>query len=167
MASVDFVLLTSRAIHILAAIIAIGGAIFMRLALHGAIGATLDDAHAQRLRDAVRARWARLVHVCIVLLLLTGGYNFYALALAPKVPAMPYHALFGIKLLSALAIFFIASALVGKSPGMEAMRKSAAKWLSIVALLAVVIVIVSGILSQVRTTAANPPINSPTKALPE
>jgi uncharacterized membrane protein len=166
MGSVDWLVLFSRAIHLLAAIFAIGGAAFMRFGLHGAIAATLDGKDADRLRSAVRARWARVVHACIVLLLITGGINFYLLALAPKVPPMPYHALFGFKFLAAMGVFFLASALVGGSPGMEAMRRRSARWLSVIVLLGVVIVLLSGVLSQVRSggaagSAARAPIAAP------
>ena len=151
MGSVDVVVLVSRSIHVFAAMVAIGGAAFMRFGLHGAIGATLDEKDADRLRSAVRARWGRVVHVCIALLLITGGLNFYLLVLAPKVAPMPYHVLFGLKFLSAMIVFFLAIALSGRSPGMEAMRRNSARWLSVMVLLGALIDVLSGALSQVRS----------------
>ena len=154
METVDVTVLVSRSIHLLAAMVAIGGAAFMRFGLHGAIAATLDEKDADRLRSAVRARWARVVHVCIVLLLVTGGLNFYRLVLVPKVAPMPYHALFGLKFLAAMGVFFLASALLGRSPGMAGMRRNAGRWLSVMVLLGVLIVVTSGVLSQLRSGGA-------------
>ena len=92
-----------------------------------------------------------MVHVCIVLLLVTGGLNFYRLVLVPKVAPMPYHALFGLKFFAAMGVFFLASALLGRSPGMEGMRRNAGRWLSVIVLLGVFIVVTSGVLSQLRS----------------
>lgn len=156
MGSVDVTVLVSRSIHVLAAMVAIGGAVFMRFGLHGAIASTLDEKEADRLRGAVRARWARVVHVCIVLLLITGGLNFYMLVLVPKVAPMPYHALFGLKFFAAMGVFFLASVLLGRSPGMEGMRRNSARWLSVIVLLGVLIVVTSGVLSQLRSARAVP-----------
>ncbi len=167
MGSVDVVVLVSRSIHVFAAMVAIGGAAFMRFGLHRAIAATLDEKDADRLRGAVRARWARVVYACIALLLITGGLNFYLLALAPKVSPMPYHALFGLKFLSAMIVFFLASALLGRSPGMEAMRRNSARWLLVIVLFGVVIVVLSGVLSQVRSGGVAPiEVKTPTSGPP-
>ncbi len=54
-----------------------------------------------------------------------------------------YHALIGTKMILALVIFFIASALVGKSQAFAAMRAKRGKWLGILVLLACVIVLIS------------------------
>jgi len=151
MDDLNYVLLASRWLHIAAAIVAIGGAAFMRFALIPAARATVpDDAH-QRLREALRARWSKVVMACIALLLITGFYNFVVLAMPPKVNPVPYHPIFGLKFLAALGVFFIASALVGRSPGLEKMRSDRAKWLSRLLILAGVIVLLSGVLMQIRT----------------
>ncbi len=154
MENINLALLVSRWIHIGAAIVAIGGMTFLRFVLlPSAKGVLNSDAH-ERLREAVRARWARLVHACIALLLLTGTFNFVMLALLPKIDPIPYHAIFGVKLLAALLVFFVSFALTGRSPGFAKMRQSSGKWLSITVALAALIVLLSGVLSQVRTTVA-------------
>lgn len=162
----DFVLLVSRWVHISAAIVAIGGAAYAVIAVLPTLRELSEDVRV-RIADAVRSRWARVVHVCIVLLLLTGGLNFYLLALAPGVEPMPYHAIFLLKLLAALAIFFIASALVGRSPGFAAMRAASRRWLTTILALAAAIVLLSGVLSQVRQAqraTQAPPANTTTNA---
>ena len=122
----------------------------MRVALIPAAAEALSaDAH-QKLREALRARWAKVVFICIGVLLLTGSANFLMLALPPKIHPIPYHPIFGVKFFAALAVFFIASALVGRSPGTEKMRAERAKWLSRLLVLAGIVVLLSGVLSQVR-----------------
>jgi uncharacterized membrane protein len=57
-----------------------------------------------------------------------------------------YHALIGTKIILAFAIFFIASALVGRSAGTQKFRDASAKWKSVVLLLAALIIAASGFL---------------------
>ena len=149
-------LLISRWIHLASAIVAVGGAVFMLFALLPAAKSTLTDEVHERLREAVRARWAKFVHASIALLLITGAINFAILALPPKIKALPYHPVFGIKLLAAFAVFFIASALMSKGPGFAVIRAKRAKWLGILLGLGGIIVLLSGILNQVRTSQPHP-----------
>ncbi len=152
METIDYILLITRWLHISAAIVAIGGAFFTRVALMPAAASTLDDATHARLREALRTRWARIVHTCIAILLVTGGLNFVMLAMPPKVEPMPYHAIFGFKFLAAMGVFFFASVLVGRGEGLASMRANRAKWLTVLLVLAGVIVALSGVLNRVRTT---------------
>lgn len=147
----NYILLASRWLHLAAAIIAIGGAAFTRFALIPAAAEALADEPHEKLREALRKRWAKIVHACIAVLLLTGGLNFALLAIPPRIDPIPYHPIFGVKLLAALTVFFIASALAGKAPGFAGMRKARARWLTILLALAGVIVLLSGVLNQVRT----------------
>jgi len=152
LAEIDFLLLISRWVHLAAAIVALGGVAFSRWALMPAAAATLtDDAHEQ-LREAVRTRWARLVHACIALLLLTGAINFVWLAMPPKIEPMPYHAIFGVKFLAALGVFFVAAVLVGRGPRLAKMRQNRATWLGVLLALGALIVLLSGVLNQIRSS---------------
>lgn len=150
----DWLILLNRLLHLVAVIVAIGGAMFMRIALLPAARSVLDNGAHERLREAVRARWARVVHVSIVVLFVTGAVNFVVLALPPKIEPMPYHAIFGVKFLIVLGIFFLASVLVGRSEGLAHIRRDAGKWLSVLLVLAVLVIFISGILSQVRQRQA-------------
>ena len=55
-----------------------------------------------------------------------------------------YHLYFGVKLLLALGAFFISSALAGRSAKLAPMREKAGFWLSVLILLVVLVVIISG-----------------------
>jgi uncharacterized membrane protein len=164
MESLDPILLISRWLHLAAAIIALGGAFFVRLALLPGARETLPATDEQKLRDAVRKRWAPLVHASIAVLLLTGFFNFYWMAIRPKVPPMPYHAVFGVKLLAALFIFFVAEALVGKGPGFSKMRERRAGWLTVILITGGVVILISGALNQLRSSSL--PRETATRTLP-
>lgn len=148
--------------HILAAIVALGGAAFLRFALAPAARATLADDDHGRLRDAVRARWAKLVHAAIAVLLLTGVVNFVVLVLIRDVDPMPYHGVFGVKFVAALGVFFLASALVGRGAGFSAMRANPRRPLTLILVLGALIVLLSGLLGQIRTRAGPNPDNDAT-----
>jgi hypothetical protein len=150
MAMMDVLALVSRWIHIGAAITAIGGAVFFRVALLPAMRSGLSDDVREGFRAEVARRWKMVVHVCVALLLVTGGMNFAMAAVVDKVSPMPYHPLFLVKVLSALGVFFFAIALSGSSPGFAKYRENAGKWLSVVVVLGVVIVVVSGVMKTLH-----------------
>jgi hypothetical protein len=152
MEDIDFVVVLSRWIHIMAAIVAIGAVAFQRFALLPVAKQILSDEKQQELREGIRRRWAKFVHGCIALLLVTGGLNFVWLAMPPKVEPMPYHGIFGVKFFAAMGIFFLATALTGRSPGFAHFREKGRKWLSVILVLAVVVVLLSGMLNQIRAS---------------
>ncbi len=165
MNDINWLLLVSRWFHLAAAFAAVGGVVYARIALLPSAAEVLDDDAHAKLREAIRRRWSRVVHICIGVLLLTGGFNFYILALAAKVEPMPYHVIFVIKFLAAMAIFFLASALAGKAPGFAKMREKRGQWMVAILLLGGLIVLLSGVLNQVRqsgaTVTTTPAVASP------
>ncbi len=131
----------SRLAHVSTAIVLVGGSVFTLLVLMPAAKLLSEDAHAT-LASAVSSRWKRFVHLGILLFLISGFYNYFR--------AMPlhqgdglYHAVVGTKIILALAVFFIASALVGRSAAFESFRKNRGRWLMIMVLLAMSIVLMS------------------------
>lgn len=137
----------SRWIHILSAVALMGGAIFAVVAVIPTLAGVNEETRKQ-IKAGIRGRWAKVVHLGIALLLASGFYNYLAVA-APKLQADTkghYHMLMGIKILIALAVFFFASVLAGKSPKFEAMRQQDRKWLTITLVLAVVVVAIAGYL---------------------
>lgn len=132
----------SRIVHIGTAVTLVGGTIFMKFVLHPAVGTLPDDAQKQ-LRTGVLGRWKKFVHIGIGLFLLSGFYNFFQAIPKHKGDSL-YHALVGTKVLLALGMFFIASALVGSSKAFEGMRANRPKWMGIIVLLAAVVIAISG-----------------------
>ncbi|MCA9180184.1 MAG: hypothetical protein KDA51_01995 [Planctomycetales bacterium] len=135
---IDFL---SRVVHISTAIAVVGGSVFTLCVLLPAVKMLSEDAHAT-LAQAVAARWKRFVHVGILLFLASGFYNYFKAMPLHKGDGL-YHALIGSKMLLALGVFFIASALVGRSQTLAAMRAQRGKWLTILVLLACIIVLIS------------------------
>jgi hypothetical protein len=137
----------TRILHVGTAIVVVGGTFFVRFVLFPAATQNLpDDVHG-RLRAAVMGTWKKIVHIGIGLFLLTGAINYYRVIAEKSHKGDPlYHALLGTKILLALVIFFVASALVGRSAAFEGMRRSAPKWLLVNLLLAAIIVAISGFL---------------------
>lgn len=137
----------SRILHVGTAIVAVGGTVFMRFVLMPAANAALSTADHDKLRAQIIATWKRVIHSAILLFLLTGAIN-YGRVIVEKTHSKDgvYHGLMGAKILLAFGIFFIASALVGKSPGLAAIRANARKWMAVNVILATIIVMISGFL---------------------
>ncbi|HEY3243785.1 MAG TPA: hypothetical protein VGM03_10580 [Phycisphaerae bacterium] len=142
--------LISRWIHVLSFVTAVGGAIFMRFVLMPAVAATLPAEAQAKLRESLVRRWQMVVHPCIALLLLSGGYNFYVAAFVDHVKPMPYHALFGIKVVLALLVFFLAIGLTSRKNWSANLRRDSRKWLGYLVGLAVVVILLSGVLKQLH-----------------
>jgi len=96
-----------RWVHVVAACLALGGVFFMRIVLPAALSGLDEGPRRQTLLRARRV-FKRVVHTCILLLLLSGAYN--AVANWPRYKLNPplMHALFGVHVLLALSVFTLA-----------------------------------------------------------
>ncbi len=145
------ILVLARWVHILSAIVLVGGALFLWCAWWPALRDLEDDELRSRLQAAVAARWRKLVMVAIGLLLLSGMYNFVVSSIPRAKEAVVtavYHAIFGVKFLAAIGVFFLTSVLLGRSAAFDRMRARPGKWLALNALLAVAVVLLSGVLKN-------------------
>lgn len=143
-------LLALRYMHILGAIMLMGGTIFMRFALAPTV-ARLDGATKAELHEQVRSRWAKFVMLAAGLLLVSGIAN---LALAARYQFEPvfglsYHMVVGIKLLLSLPIFFIASLLAGRTSAGKRLQANAVTWMNVNLTLALLMVLMGGLLKFV------------------
>src|SRR5689334_13850465 len=75
--SIDYIAVLSRCIHIASVIVAVGGMFFLRVILLPAAEETLTDDGHHSLGPVVLMRWARVVHISILVILISGGYNAY------------------------------------------------------------------------------------------
>ena len=138
-----------RWIHIGSAIVAIGGPFFVRFGLLPAAGRVLDETTHQQLRQAINDRWRKVVYALITLLIVSGLYTFVVVAPWKKLEPADrhiYHMLFGIKVLASLVIFFLASALAGRTAALAPFRKNAKVWLTLLLMAAAVVVGCAGVL---------------------
>ena len=67
--------IVSRFLHVFTAIVLLGGTIYLRYILIPS-AVELPDPEHDALRVRLRARWKKVVHVGIVLLLVTGFWNY-------------------------------------------------------------------------------------------
>ncbi len=137
-----YVDIVSRIVHVATAITLVGGSMFMLWVLMPS-ASTLSDDERGKLHTAVIGRWKRFVHIGITLFLASGLYNYVRAVPNHRGDGL-YHALLGTKMLLALVVFFLAAALVGRSPGLEPIRQDREKWLKVLVSIALVIVAISG-----------------------
>ena len=142
----EIVPLISRWVHIYTSIVIVGGTVFLRFVLAPAAASALPDAEHSALRERVVGIWKRFVHAGILLFLLSGFYNYLAVTRPNHKGDALYHALMGGKILLAFVVFFLGSALVGKSSAFQKIRDKRNAWLSVVIILAAIIVGIAGFL---------------------
>jgi hypothetical protein len=154
-----------RWIHIACAMIMIGGPFFVRFGLIPAANTALDEEAHTRLRDAINARWRIIVYIVITLFLITGFYNFFVETrvngilvtgrwrdFAPEDKRL-YHMLFGFKVLAAFGIFFLASALAGRTKTFAPIRQRRKTFTALLLVLAAVLLVCSTWLRYLPTHA--------------
>lgn len=146
--------LALRWMHILAAVSAVGGAIYARFALLPSLDLLGLESRAS-LMTAVRGRWAKVVMAAILFLIVSGLWNFFLnvnlfKSAGEKLPPI-YQALFGIKFLLALGIFFLASALNGRGAATEKFRVNSRLWLNVTIALAIGVILISGVMRSIHT----------------
>ncbi len=143
--------LVLRWVHIASACIAVGAPFFLRFALLPAAEKTLQPEQFQALKETINARWRIIVYLLITVFILTGLYNFLVIArwksFVPSDKSL-YHMLFGIKTLAAFVVFFLASALAGRSKTFAPIRRSPKFWTTILLLNAALIIICGSYLRQ-------------------
>jgi len=147
--------LVMRWAHIFAAIIAVGGAIFIRFVLLPSAQQVLDNDTHLKLRTAVTKRWMMFVHTSILLFLISGFFNYLTITRFEHDDQPLYHALFGVKFLIALVVFAIAIAMTSLKSWSEKMRANSRFWMGLLVALAVIIVLMSSFMRALpKTTPA-------------
>lgn len=162
----DYLGILFRWMHILAAITAVGGTIFMRTALVPSL-TVMSEEQRKALTEAVRSRWVMPIMLSLTFLLVSGLYNIAMLEIRYNLGAIPYYRpLFGIKFLLALVIMFIASALVGRGKATERIRANSRFWLNLNMWLAIVLVMISGVLRMADKSPKPPKSDEPAAVKP-
>ena len=134
-----------RWLHVVPAVVGGGAAFYLALALVPTLREMPEEARAS-LRSALADRFRPILTGSIALLFLSGVANF-AMFQGPAHAGQPlYHALFGLKVLAAFAVFFLASALAGRSAALQSFRTNASLWSKVNAGLVLLVVLISGVL---------------------
>lgn len=155
----DYVNVLSRWVHVGTAVVLVGGMVFLRFALMPAAESLPEDVHAG-LRERIMARWRKFVMIGIALLLISGFYNYIAVAIPAHKGDKLYHPLMGVKILLGFVVFFLGSALAGRSAAFEQLRRNARKWIVITLVLAGLVIAIGGYLKVIAkpTSADGKPI---------
>jgi uncharacterized membrane protein SirB2 len=135
-------------LHIAPALVAGGATVFVRIALLPALAA-MPEADRMRVKEAIDRRWRIVVMACITLLLVSGIANFVLYQVPVHKGQSLYHALFGVKFVAALVVFFLASALSGRSAALASIRANSRFYVGVAAVLVLVIVLISNVLRSI------------------
>lgn len=155
------VMLLSRWAHVGTVIVLVGGTAFLRFAVLPSL-----EGESAELVGRIRNRWKKFVHGGILLLLISGFYNYLVVGAAAHDGDRLYHPLIGTKILLAFYLFFLASVMVGRSAGTQKYRDNPKKWLGVMLLVATLIVAISGFV-KVRGVPATADAVAAEVALPE
>ena len=169
-----WLLLASRILHILSAIVLVGGIFYLRTVV---TPAALPLAHRERLGEGSestdprfggrRATWAMCVGIVSLLLLATGLWNFIYTVKQNQLH-WSYHMLGLLKIVFGLALMALAALLAGRSATADSMRKKLGPWLSVALLLGVIIVAAGSVMRTFpRTLKVDAPGPSEVVAQPE
>lgn len=152
--------LTMRWIHVLSAVIAVGGTLFLVLVLQPAITKGIPKSDQEAFRTLAMKRWKLMFHPLIILFLISGFYNYIVVTSGRHDGQSLYHALFGVKFLLALAFFFFV--IVGTSTmGWSARLRETKAVGALMVLTAVALVLVGGFMKTLpvsETTDDAPPM---------
>lgn len=138
-------------VHVFCAGLVIGGTAFMRLALQPGLKGVPEE-FREKLREHVAGKWRKYAHVAIGLLILSGIYNF-ANRLGEHRHQVVYHAVFGVKVLVAITVMFIAVGVMSRSSSFAVFRRQPGRWLGINLALLAVVVILGAILRNIPPEA--------------
>ena len=138
----DYLNLAMRWLHIIPAIVLVGGTIFMRVAVKAL--EELDEEQRGKVQESLRRGWSRLLMPSILFLIISGFVNTANISMTYDFPGGYYMPLLAIKLVLAIAIFYIASLLAGRSEAASKFRQNQQTWLNVNILLAVLLVCIAG-----------------------
>ena len=157
--SMYWIMLVSRILHILGAIILAGGLFYIRYVV-SPVSAPPGTQPVDQFFGGRRAAWAKWVGIATALLLVTGFWNYIQFSRTYDLPKT-YHMVLGIKILAAIAVFLLAALLAGRTNAADAIRQKWQLWLNVCLFLALITVVIGSVLRSYPHTrkldAAEPP----------
>ncbi|MCI0332500.1 MAG: hypothetical protein L0228_04680 [Planctomycetes bacterium] len=154
--SYDLLMLASRILHILGAIILVGGlfyiwAVVIPLPFREGPGEGSSDQYF----GGRRAAWAKWIGIASLLLLVTGLWNFIVMVKLNQLH-WTYHMLGTLKIVLGLALMFLAALLAGRTAA-DSIRQKWRLWLSVTLILGIIVVAAG---SLMRTYPRTPKLDS-------
>lgn len=165
-----WLMLLSRILHILGAIILVGGIFYIR-SIISPVDAPPGTAPVDQYFGGRRAAWAKWVGIATALLLFTGFYNYIMIIKQNERLASSYHMVAGMKMLLAAVVFLLAAFLAGRTAIADAMRQKWRTWLTVCLLLGIVTVAMGSFLrtyprTKKGATSEPPKLMAPANATP-
>jgi uncharacterized membrane protein len=146
----ELLMLASRILHILGAIILVGGLFYLWAVVTPSSAAPVREALVES--SAVdtffggnRASWAKWVGIASLFLVVTGLWNFVSMVTANKLH-FTYHVLGLVKILLGLALMAIAALLAGRTTTADSIRRKWRKWLSIAVSIGIITAMVGSVM---------------------
>jgi uncharacterized membrane protein len=139
-----WLLLASRVLHILGAIVLVGGLFYLRMIIAPTVAAGKTPS-ADAWFGGRRAAWAKWVGIATLILLITGLFNYIEIRNANDLAAS-YHMMAGIKILVSLVLIFLASLLAGRSSLADQLRGRMKFWLGLCLLIGMLTVALGSVL---------------------
>ena len=152
-----------RWLHISGACVLIGSPIFMQLFVWPAMN-DLNIPARQAFAERINKSWRKFLGAVILTQIISGVYWLLVVVNMSQEPPI-YQVLLTVKLLAALALFFLLSVLAGRAKVFELFRIQARKWLTICMLLGLLIVVCAGAMWLVPLKAPTPRQNTFHKSL--
>jgi uncharacterized membrane protein len=157
--SMYWIMLVSRILHILGAIILAGGLFYIRYVV-SPVSAPPGTQPVDQFFGGRRAAWAKWVGIATALLLVTGFWNYIQFSRTYDLPKT-YHMVLGIKILAAIAVFLLAALLAGRTNAADTIRQKWQLWLNVCLFLALITVVIGSVLRAYphnrKLDAAEPP----------
>ena len=145
--------LVLRWLHILSAIVLVGGLFFARFALIPCVKTIEDNTAREQFISGIRWRWSKAVMATSGFLLLSGLLNFGRLITSyGNNFEGPYHELFGLKFLLALFVFALAAMANGRSDLAKQIQANETRWLDLCLVVAIALVCVAGYMRSIKRT---------------
>jgi uncharacterized membrane protein len=134
-------------LHVMAAVVAVGGVAFVRFVLLPA-SESMADEQRQEMMGAVVDRFRKILWISIGLLLITGLYNVDFAASNGSLASKPY--LYGLiaKIVIALVVFKIGFMLTVPGDAFASIKANRKKWLMINFVLGMVVVLIAAYLRR-------------------
>ncbi len=157
--STYWIMLVSRILHILGAIILAGGLFYIRYVV-SPVSAPAGTPPVDQFFGGRRASWAKWVGIATALLLFTGFWNYVQFSRTYDL-AKTYHMVLGFKIIAAIVVFLLAALLAGRTNVADAIRQKWRLWMNVCLFLALVTVVIGSVLRTYphnrKIDAAEPP----------
>jgi len=132
--------LISRWLHIIAACVLVGGTVFLRFSI---VPLWRNDGPNESVFESIRTRWAKLVMLSILFLLVSGLYNAAIKAIGYQLGST-YMMLLSVKIVLAIFVFLMVSLLAGRSKLAVRIRSAGTKWYDVTCLAMLLLVCIAG-----------------------